>query len=85
MTIGLLHPGEMGAAVGRCLVSAGHRVLWVPDGRSAATASRAGAAGLTAADGGLAELMRRCDVVLSVCPPHAAAGIAREVSGFGGV
>jgi 3-hydroxyisobutyrate dehydrogenase-like beta-hydroxyacid dehydrogenase len=85
VTIGLLHPGEMGAAVGRCLVSAGHRVLWVPDGRSAATTARASAAGLTAADGGLAELVRRCDVVLSVCPPHAAAGIAREVAGFGGL
>ena len=32
ITIGLLHPGEMGAAVGECLVGAGHRVLWVPAG-----------------------------------------------------
>jgi 3-hydroxyisobutyrate dehydrogenase-like beta-hydroxyacid dehydrogenase len=83
VTIGLLHPGEMGAAVGQCLAGAGYRVLWVPDGRSAATAARAGAAGLTAAGGGLAELVRRSDVVLSVCPPHAAAAIAREVAGFG--
>ena len=85
VTIGLLHPGEMGAAVGRCLVGAGHRVLWVPEGRSAATALRAGAAGLTAAEGGLAEVVRRSDVVLSVCPPHAAAGIARSVAGFRGL
>jgi len=85
VTIGLLHPGEMGAAVGQCLAGAGHRVLWVPDGRSAATAARARAAGLTAVDGGLAELVRRSDLVLSVCPPHAAAGIAREVAGFGGL
>jgi len=85
MTIGLLHPGEMGAAVGQCLASAGHRVLWVPDGRSAATAARARAAGLTAAKGGLAEVVRRCDVIVSVCPPHAAAGIARSAAGFGGV
>jgi predicted dinucleotide-binding enzyme len=27
MTIGLLHPGEMGAAVGQCLTAAGHQVL----------------------------------------------------------
>jgi len=33
ITIGLLHPGEMGAAVGQCLAGAGHRVLWVPEGR----------------------------------------------------
>jgi 3-hydroxyisobutyrate dehydrogenase-like beta-hydroxyacid dehydrogenase len=85
VTIGLLHPGEMGAAVGQCLVGAGHRVLWVPEGRSPATAARARAAGLTAAEGGLAEIVRRCEVVVSVCPPHAALGLAREVAGFGGV
>jgi 3-hydroxyisobutyrate dehydrogenase-like beta-hydroxyacid dehydrogenase len=85
VTIGLLHPGEMGAAVGECLVRAGHRVLWAPEGRSLATAARARAAGLTAAEGGLAEIVRRCEVVVSVCPPHAALGLAREVAGFGGV
>jgi 3-hydroxyisobutyrate dehydrogenase-like beta-hydroxyacid dehydrogenase len=83
VTIGLLHPGEMGAAVGQCLAGAGHRVLWWPDGRSAATAARARAAGLTAADGGLAEVVRRSGVIVSVCPPHAALGVAREVGGFG--
>lgn len=36
-TVGLLHPGEMGAAVGGCLVTAGHTVLWDPAGRSRAT------------------------------------------------
>ena len=41
VTIGLLHPGEMGAAVGQCLAAGGHEVLWVPDGRSAATRKRA--------------------------------------------
>ena len=48
-TIGLLHPGEMGAAVGQCLTAAGHRVLWVPEGRSAATRKRAAEAGWIAA------------------------------------
>ena len=83
MTIGLLHPGEMGAAVGQCLAGAGHRVLWAPAGRSAATAARAAAAGLTAC--GLAEMVRRCDLIMSVCPPHAALDIARQVTGFGGI
>ena len=82
-TIGLLHPGEMGAAVGQSLAGAGHQVLWVPQGRSAATSARAAAAGLTAC--GLAELMRRAEVIMSVCPPHAALDIARQVGGFGGV
>jgi Domain of unknown function (DUF1932)/NAD binding domain of 6-phosphogluconate dehydrogenase len=82
-TVGLLHPGEMGAAVGRCLAAAGHRVLWVPEGRSPASAARAAAAGLTAASGGLAGLVQQADVIVSVCPPHAALEVAREVAEFG--
>jgi len=58
-------------------------VLWVPEGRSPASAARAEAAGLTAADGGLAGLVRRADVIVSVCPPHAALEIARQVAGCG--
>jgi 3-hydroxyisobutyrate dehydrogenase-like beta-hydroxyacid dehydrogenase len=85
-TVGLLHPGAMGAAVGQCLVAAGHQVLWVPEGRSPASAARAAAAGLTAvASGGLAGLIRRADVIISVCPPQAALDLARQVAGFGGV
>jgi len=85
ITVGLLHPGEMGAAVGQCLAAAGHRVLWVPGGRSPASAARAAAAGLTAADGGLAGLAAQADVIVSVCPPHAALEVALQVAGFGGV
>src|SRR5580700_5325434 len=82
-TVGLLHPGEMGAAVGQCLAAAGHRVLWVPEGRSAASAARAAAGGLTAASGGLAGLVREADIIVSVCPPHAALGVARQVAALG--
>ncbi len=82
-TIGLLHPGEMGTAVGQCLAGAGHQVLWAPEGRSAATSARAAAAGLIASD--LAEIVQRADLIMSVCPPHAALDIARQVAGFGGV
>jgi len=87
ITIGLLQPGEMGAAVGQCLAGAGHEVLWIPEGRSAETSARAQAAGLTDVDGGLAELVRRADVVFSVVPPHAALDTARQVAaaGFGGL
>jgi hypothetical protein len=83
-TIGLLHPGEMGAAVGQCLVAAGHRVLWVPEGRSPASAARAAAAGLTATAGGLAGLVREADVIVSVVPPHTALDLARQVVASGG-
>jgi 3-hydroxyisobutyrate dehydrogenase-like beta-hydroxyacid dehydrogenase len=82
-TIGLLHPGEMGAAVGKCLAGAGHRVLWAPEGRGAATKERAEAAGLIGV--ALAEIVTRSDAIVSVCPPHAARDVARQVAGFGGL
>ena len=84
MAIGLLHPGEMGAAVGRELRGLGHEVLWVPSGRGPQTAARAAAAGLSGC-AGIAELTRRCEVILSVCPPHAAADVAIAVTGFQGI
>jgi 3-hydroxyisobutyrate dehydrogenase-like beta-hydroxyacid dehydrogenase len=83
VTVGLLHPGEMGGAVGQCLATTGHRVLWLPEGRSPASTARAEAAGLTAASGGLAGLAKEADVIVSVCPPHAALEVAREVARFG--
>ena len=82
-TIGLLHPGEMGAAVGQCLAGAGYRVLWAPEGRSAATGERAAAAGLERC--GLADIAARSDVIVSVCPPASALEVARAVAGFGGL
>lgn len=45
-SIALLHPGEMGAAIGAGLVARGHRVLWVSAGRGAATRKRAAHCGL---------------------------------------
>jgi 3-hydroxyisobutyrate dehydrogenase-like beta-hydroxyacid dehydrogenase len=84
MTIGLLHPGAMGAAVGTQLVAAGRRCVWVPAGRGEATRARAEAAGLVAAE--FADLTA-CEVILSVCPPAAALDVARQVArlGFTGV
>jgi 3-hydroxyisobutyrate dehydrogenase-like beta-hydroxyacid dehydrogenase len=84
MNIGLLHPGEMGAAVGGCLAGAGHTVLWASAGRSPATAARAAAAGLTDA-GWVTEMAGKVEVILSICPPHAAVNVARSVAGFQGV
>jgi 3-hydroxyisobutyrate dehydrogenase-like beta-hydroxyacid dehydrogenase len=81
MAVGLLHPGEMGAAVGAQLRA--HEVLWASAGRSAATAERARRAGLHDA-GELAELVRRSDVILSICPPHGALEVAHAVAGFTG-
>jgi 3-hydroxyisobutyrate dehydrogenase-like beta-hydroxyacid dehydrogenase len=77
--IAILHPGSMGAAVGRALVEAGHDVGWLPAGRGAGTRRRAGEAGLTALDD-----VGDCDLVISVCPPAAAVDTARTVAGFSG-
>ncbi|MGB6458225.1 MAG: DUF1932 domain-containing protein [Streptosporangiaceae bacterium] len=83
-TVGLLNPGEMGAAVGQCLTGRGLEVLWASDGRSAETTDRAKAAGL--ADAGTArDLAAQARVILSVCPPHAAVDVAWAVHGFTGV
>jgi 3-hydroxyisobutyrate dehydrogenase-like beta-hydroxyacid dehydrogenase len=79
-TIGLLHPGDMGGVVGACARAAGQRVLWASAGRSAGTRERATAAGLEDA-GTVAALLAASDVVLSICPPHAAVDLAREVAG----
>jgi 3-hydroxyisobutyrate dehydrogenase-like beta-hydroxyacid dehydrogenase len=81
-TIGLLHPGEMGASVGASGRAGGHRVLWASQGRGADTARRAGAAGLEDA-GTVAAVAGASDLVLSVCPPHAALDVARAVAGHG--
>jgi 3-hydroxyisobutyrate dehydrogenase-like beta-hydroxyacid dehydrogenase len=84
VTIGLVHPGEMGAAVGAALRSCGQTVLWASDGRSAATAARAEEAGLEDV-GTVAELGRRSDVIVCLCPPHAAVEVAHSLASFAGV
>lgn len=81
--VGVVHPGEMGAAVAGVLREH-HSVLWASPRRSAATAERAGAAGLEDA-GDIGELCNRCEILLSICPPHAAVEVARVASGFTGI
>lgn len=76
VTVGLLHPGAMGAAVGRCLRGVGVPVVWASDGRGADTRGRADEAGLTDV-GSVDALVEASDVVLSVCPPDAAVEVAR--------
>jgi 3-hydroxyisobutyrate dehydrogenase-like beta-hydroxyacid dehydrogenase len=80
-TVGLLHPGEMGAAVGGSLIPLGHEVLWDPAGRSRATTGRALAAGLTGVS--FDRLIARSSVIFSICPPHAALDVARQVATAG--
>jgi 3-hydroxyisobutyrate dehydrogenase-like beta-hydroxyacid dehydrogenase len=85
-TIALLHPGEMGAAIGAGLVQRGYRVIWASAGRGSSTRNRAQTSGLEDVET-LACAARAADIVLSVCPPHAALALARAVAacGFGGI
>jgi 3-hydroxyisobutyrate dehydrogenase-like beta-hydroxyacid dehydrogenase len=77
-SIGLLHPGEMGAGVGAALVRAGYTVRWASAGRSEATRRRAESAGLL--DVGTAQaLAETSDLILSVCPPDAALDVAAQL------
>jgi 3-hydroxyisobutyrate dehydrogenase-like beta-hydroxyacid dehydrogenase len=82
----LLHPGAMGVTVGQTLLAGGHRVRWCMDGRGAATAERAAAAGFEACQG-LAAALDGADSVISVCPPGRALAVAEEVvaTGFAGL
>lgn len=82
VTVGLLHPGAMGAALAAVLVDAGTDVRWASRGRSEATRRRAVTAGAVDA-GTLEALCRVSDVVLSVCPPAAAEAVAEAVAGSG--
>ena len=84
VVVGLLHPGEMGAAVAVQIRRNGHTVLWASAGRGPDTTARADEAGLSDV-GPIEELVAGSDVVLSVCPPHAALAVARSVGGFRGL
>jgi 3-hydroxyisobutyrate dehydrogenase-like beta-hydroxyacid dehydrogenase len=80
--VGLLHPGSMGSAIGNTLADAGHDVVWASVGRSEATAARAARFRDCRTPAALAS---ESDVILSICPPHAALDVARAVAGFEGL
>ncbi|MGW3271287.1 DUF1932 domain-containing protein [Streptomyces kronopolitis] len=78
-TVGILHPGSMGAAVAACAAANATEVLWCEAGRSPASVARAEQAGLTPVPT-LPELLDRSDLVISLCPPAAAEDLACDVS-----
>jgi 3-hydroxyisobutyrate dehydrogenase-like beta-hydroxyacid dehydrogenase len=77
--IGILHPGVMGASVGSALKAVAGAVIWAAAGRSVTTSKRAEIADLVGVPD-LAELARRSDVIISVCPPDAARDVAGQVA-----
>ena len=84
--LGLLHPGNMGISVGAAAQNSGVQVYWASAGRSDQTRARAEEYALQDA-GSLQALVQSCDIVVSVCPPHAAEEVAGEVieHGFKGL
>lgn len=85
-SVGVLHPGAMGVSVAVSLQDSGQRVLWASEDRSQETRARAEQYDLIERES-LAELCRQCDLLVSVCPPHAAEQVASAVAseGFAGI
>lgn len=86
MKVGILHPGEMGVSVAASAKDGGHSVYWASEGRSPETRSRAERAGLSNLET-LAALCSTVEVIISVCPPHAAGEVLESVinEGFRGI
>ncbi len=84
--LGILHPGAMGISTAACAKNSGQMVYWVSAGRSGQTRARAETQALEDA-GDLNNLCAICDVIVSVCPPHAAEEVAQQViaAGFRGL
>lgn len=82
--VGLLHPGAMGVTVGAAFVRHRrvHEVMWASQGRSDDTVARAQSAGLCDV-GTLDAVAEAADVIVAVCPPHAAIELAEAVAATG--
>ena len=80
--IGFLHPGSMGISLAASAQNSGHTAHWASVGRSPATRTRAEAYNLSDAQD-LEHLVPRCQALVSICPPHAAEHVARQVMQHG--
>ena len=80
--VGILHPGEMGVSIAASAKNTGYMVYWASEGRSSQTHDRANKINLLDMYS-VAKLCEECSVILSVCPPHAAEDVAKEVIGHG--
>jgi 3-hydroxyisobutyrate dehydrogenase-like beta-hydroxyacid dehydrogenase len=80
MRVGILSPGDMGAAIGRVLGECGAEVSTSLEGRSELTRERAAEAGIRDA-GSFEALVTGTDVILSVLVPSEATAVAERVAG----
>lgn len=77
-TVGILSLGDMGSGIAKLLVSKGFSVATNGSGRSKETLERAQAAGVTNLSSDT-DLVKQCDVILSVVPPRDAEGTAQRI------
>ena len=77
MKVAIVAAGNMGAAVAKRLTEHGVEVLTTLDGRSAATAARASAAGMTTVP---LEQLAETPFVLSILPPASALSFAQRLA-----
>jgi 3-hydroxyisobutyrate dehydrogenase-like beta-hydroxyacid dehydrogenase len=80
--VGVLHPGEMGISIAATALRSGREVIWASKGRSTATRDRAAQHGLTDVRT-IERLANGATVIVSICPPHAAEQVAKEVASAG--
>jgi len=80
--VGILHPGAMGVSIAASAKNTGYTVYWASEGRSPQTHERANKVNLLDMHS-VAKLCDECSVIFSVCPPHAAEDVAKEVIGHG--
>src|SRR3982751_6008130 len=74
-TVGILYPGDMGAALGRVLTRRGLRCVTTLAGRGEETSRRCREAGVDAL-ASFADVAREADIMLSAVPPSTAEEIA---------
>ena len=84
--VGIINPGAMGISIAASAQSNGHQLYWASEGRSTDSRRRAADHELREADT-IADLCAICDIIICVCPPHAALDVADAViaGGFRGL
>ena len=80
--IGILHPGQMGISVAATIINSGYEVYWVSENRSQSTLVRAKSQRLIDLQN-IHTMCNTCDVIVSICPPHAAESVANQVVNCG--
>jgi 3-hydroxyisobutyrate dehydrogenase-like beta-hydroxyacid dehydrogenase len=68
----------MGISIAASAINNGHQVFWLSQGRSDQTRSRAEKYHLIEISS-LTEFCQICEIVISICPPHAAEEVAQSV------